>query len=55
MEEMKAMMQEMMSKMDAMMEHMGVKSIPKEEYMSMSDEEKDNADEKSMMDKGMHK
>ena len=48
MEEMHAMMSEMNKKMDMMMEHMGCKSMPKEDYMAMSDDEKDNKDENDM-------
>jgi len=42
---------EINQKLDALMAHMGCKSMPKEEYLGMSDEDKDAKDEADMMPK----
>lgn len=51
MEDMMAMMAEMNKKMDIIMEKMGC-SMSKDEYMGMSEDEKDTKDEEDMK-KGM--
>ena len=46
------MMKEMNSKMDMMMKHIGCKGVSKDEYINMSEDEKDMKDEADMK-KGM--
>ena len=42
---------EINKKLDAIMEHLGVKSMTKETYLGMPEEDKDNKDEQDMMEK----
>lgn len=46
--DMAAMMQEMNKKLDMLCEHMGCKKVSKDEFMEMSEDEKDSYQEKSM-------